>query len=404
MKLLFKALLIALILQGCQKSKDDHKQLSQSKPNHFTAENDTLVIRTKKNKGGRFFGAGATSMDFKDTIDTFPYPVVYPKQIQNIKRGLLPTDLHSKTPHYINLMTGTAGKERVFIVDQINNRDFTDDSIRLYRDFEWGSNKDLVQCRYEISNGKQIVKDSSWIKIGNSNNDLGLGKSEYLTADININNKNYKIGASNLRNMVFNYNNSADVFGTKIALLSDDEKVKDTIFERDQIGVGQYIKLNNNHYRFENITNNGEYITLIKDNSFTEKTGTEVGMIAPAFSATTTTGSIINSTDLHDKIIIIVNSCGCGGDVASTQAFFDISNKYGSKVHVIRMDSAIKERKTGTIQIDTELEANKDIYTKYRETYCSHICYVIGKDNRIFDKFIVTNWETDLPKILENSI
>lgn len=54
MKLLFKALLIALILQGCQKSKDDNKQLSQSKPNHFTAENDTLVIRTKKTKEDDF--------------------------------------------------------------------------------------------------------------------------------------------------------------------------------------------------------------------------------------------------------------------------------------------------------------------------------------------------------------
>ncbi|QEE51180.1 hypothetical protein FUA48_16875 [Flavobacterium alkalisoli] len=404
MKLFFKALLITLILQGCQKRKGDDKQFSQNKPNHFTKENDTLVIRTQKNKGGRFFGSGVHPIDLKDTTGTFLYPVIYPKTIENIRRGIQPIDFRSKTPYYINLIAGTAGKQRVFIVDANDNHDFTDDSIRLYRDFDWASNKDLVQCRYEISNGKQIVKDSSWIKIGNLHDDLGLGRSEYLTATININNKNYKVGVGNTYNGAFTYDNDANMNGTKIALLSDGVKVKDTIYERDHIGVGQYIKLSDNYYRFDNITNNGEYITLIKDNSFIKKTGTEVGMLAPAFSATTTTGSIINSTDLHDKILIIVNSCGCGGDVASTKAFFDISNKYGSKVHVIRMDSAIKERKTGTIQIDTELEANKDIYTKYRETYCSRICYVIGKDNRILDKFIVTDWKTDLPKILENSI
>src|SRR5690606_27078004 len=109
MKLLFKALLIALILQGCQKSKDDEKQLSQSKPNHFTTENDTLVIKTKKNKGGRFFGSGVHSIDLKDTTGICPYPVIYPKIIQNIRRSMQPIDFRSKTPYYINLITGTAG-------------------------------------------------------------------------------------------------------------------------------------------------------------------------------------------------------------------------------------------------------------------------------------------------------
>jgi hypothetical protein len=44
---------------------------------------------------------------------------------------------------------------------------------------------------------------------------------------------------------------------------------------------------------------------------------------------------------------------------------------------------------------------NQDFYDKYRMQYCSRICYVIGTDNRIMDKFLITDWKNNLAKILK---
>ena len=48
-----------------------------------------------------------------------------------------------------------------------------------------------------------------------------------------------------------------------------------------------------------------------------------------------------------------------------------------------------------------ETAFNRDMYDNYRSAYCSRICYVIGTDSRIIDKFTVTDWKSALPGIIK---
>lgn len=388
MKLLLKTVLIIFTLQSCNTDKPG--------ANEFTAANDTLVIKAERQKGTPMFPLGMGPLLFDH--DTFPYPVTFPNGLTDIKRTQLKTDLHSKNPYYIDIITGLKGKENVFVLDENNNHDFRDDSIRPPGEINWKSAKDAIKFEYKISNGKQTVKESSWVRIGTmDDSSLWFGRFEYAGGEFSIDNTPYKIAATDRRN-AFAFNFSQE---SMIALIKDGTTTKDTLFEKDYIKLGESLKLNGTYYRFESIANNGETITLVKDKSFNNQTGTQVGMLAPAFKGTTTTGKTISSTGLHDKPLVIVNSCGCGGDKISTQAFYDIKNKYGGKINVVRIDSKIKDGNEG-IQFDTENKLNEDIFNKYRGEYCSRVTYVIGKDNRIITKFDASQWESFLPKILDN--
>lgn len=388
MKFFLKAALLVFIVQSCT--------THERGINEFTAANDTLIIKTVREKGTSMFPLGVALLFF--TRDTFPYPVKLPAEITNIEYTQLHTDLQTKNPHYIDIITGNRESKEVFIIDENNNRDFRDDSIRVPKEIDWKSSRDAIKCDFSISNGKEIVKESSWIRIGTAGNPvLQWGRYEYAGGNFSINTTAYKIAATDRRNaQSFSFSNE-----TTIALIKNNTTLKDTLFEKDYIKLGESIKLNDTYYRFESITNNGEKITLVKEKDLSKKTGTQVGALAPKFTGTTTTGKTISSVNLHDRPLIIVNSCSCGGDEISTQAFYDIKNKYGNKAYVLRLDSKIKNGKDG-LQLDTENKLNEDIYNKYRGEYCSRITYVIGKDNRVITKFDASQWKVFLPEILKD--
>lgn len=388
MKILLKIILLTTIFyQGC---KND-KQVT----NQFSSSIDTLIIRTEKQKGDGLFSLGVTPSDFKDTIERFSNSVVIPKQITNIKRMELSTDFWAEKAHFVEIMNGRIGEKEIYIVDENNNKDFTDDSVRIYKPIKWRSTNNLIKCKYLISNGHQIVEDSSWIRIGMFHNDVWHGRSEHLIANFTITKEEFKVGIVDTRSGCFVYGEFPE-----IALLSHNTETKDTLFQKDILKRGEFLNLNGNYYRFENITNNGEYITLIKEKHFDKEIGTQVGMIAPEFICKTVAGDTLNSSALHDRIMVLANSCGCGGDQMSTEAYYDMRNEYGNKIHLLRLDSKIDKGLEG-LQIDLEQEFNRDIYNKYRNAYCSRMCYVIDKNNRIIDKFPVSSWKSDLPKHIE---
>ena len=387
MKILFKILLLTAVLyQGCVNDK--------LLTNQFSSSSDTIHIRTEKQKGAGLFILGVSDLFFKDTIAEFSNSVVYPKQITNIKRVQMPTDFRREEAHYVDIMNGRIGEKEVFIVDENNNKDFTDDSIRLYKPIKWRSTDDLIKCKYLIFNGQKIVEDSSWIKIGTLSNNLCYGRSEHLIANFTINKEKYKVGIRDIRSGCFTYGSYPE-----IALLSQNTEIKDTLFQKDILTLGEFLIFNGDYYRFESITNTGEYIILTKEKNFDKETGTQVGMIAPEFTCKTVAGDTISSSALHDRIMVIANSCGCGSDQLSTDAYYDMRKEYANSIHIIRLDSKIDKGLEG-LQIDMEEQFNKDMYKKYRNEYCSRICYVIDKNNRIIDKFPVSKWKSDLPKHL----
>lgn len=351
-----------------------------------------MKIRTEKQKGGGLFSLGATDLHFQDASEEFPYSVKYPKNISEYRRVQLPTDFRAKEEHYIDVMRGKNGKQKIFIVDENNNNDFTDDSVRICQPIKWRSTDDLILCKYLISNGQEIVNDSTWIKFGILRGKLYYGRSEHLISNFSIDNEQFKVGIIDARTGDF-------IYGVypEIALLSHNTVSKDTLLTRDILKLGELLNLNGNYYRFTDISHNGEYVTLVKEENFDKEVGTQVGMIAPGFTCISVAGDTVKSSTLHDRIMIITNSCGCGGDRLSTKAYYDIKNEYTNNIHILRLDSKIDKKEKG-LQIDMEEKFNSDIYYKFRNAYCSRICYVVDENNRIIDRFPVSDWKSYLPK------
>jgi len=379
---IFIAVLYILALCGCSATKN--------KLNHFTSSNDTLLIRSQKHKGAGLFTIGAMSPEFINPDDTiFKNTAILPKELVNISRLQVPVDFRQEKREHVDILKGTKNGHEVFIIDTNKNYDFSDDTIYNIKQLNWYSDENTVKHKFLISNGSKIVKDSSWIDLGTDRGNLFYRKNEHLTASFSIGKNNYKIGIADSRNpLTFTYSERAE-----IALLNDNGQIKDTLLLKDKIVLGEFVKLGRNYYKVEKLSNNGEYLTLIKDDNFEQKTGLQVGMNAPAFKGVSVNGIEINSVNMHNKTSIVINSCGCGGDKASAQAYYDILQKYGGKINVIRLDSKLEKGLNG-IQIDVDEEANKEFYSAYRGEYCSRICYVIDHNNKIIDKFDGEDWQS----------
>lgn len=380
-------LTIAIISQGC---REKNAELNQ-----FSSSMDTLLIRTTKQKGSGLFTLGVTPAHFRDTTESFPYPVAYPGNISDLKRMQLISDFRTETRNYVDIITGRIDKEQVIIVDENNNKDLRDDSVRVPQAIDWYSEEHLIPFKYSISNKQGIAEDSSWLRIGTLRKKLWSGRSEHLTANFRIGKEEYKLGMVDYRAGDFTYGESIE-----LALLAHNTSVKDTLLESDNLKQGEILLLKDNNYRIENISYYGEYLTLIKVDDFDKLIGIQVGMIAPDFTCVSVAGDTIKSSELHDKVLVIANSCGCGGDERSTEAYFEILEGIGNKIHLLHLDSKIDRNLEG-LHIDMEAGYNKDIYHKYRNMYCSRTCYVVGTNNRILDKFPVTDWDHHLPGVFK---
>ncbi|OMP29871.1 hypothetical protein [Mangrovimonas sp. DI 80] len=366
--------------------------------NSFSESNDTISLRLTKQKGSGLFQLGAGSLQFKDTSEVFSYSVKYPKSVDSITRSQLKVDLKEARDFQVEIIKGYKNGIEVFVVDENNNKDFTDDPIREYKPMDWTDSANLVKCEYLISNGRKTIKDSSWLNIGNSHGRFLIGKREFLMSEFNIGNEMYKIGIVESANpLSFTYG-----YRPEVALLSHLGKEKDTVYNNDLLALGEFLNFNGKYYRFESISNNGDLAILVRERNFGTKIGTQKGMIAPNFKVLTMSGDTLTNTDLKNKFTVIANSCGCGGDKKSTQAFYEMEEQYRNTLNVLHVDSNIKNTDIG-IHINSEEGFNKNFYEAYRKTYCSRLCYVIGNNNRIVDKFNINEWKTKLPQLVENN-
>ncbi len=385
MKTLLSLLLFVFLLQSC---KQENLNV-----NTFSSLSDTLVIKTSKQPGSGLFQWGTGMLHFSDSIN-LPYKPLLPKDLADIKYAQKLVDFQSENKKSVDIILGLKNGEKVFVVDENFNKNFTDDSLRIYKKIDWYSKEDFIKCVFEISDENRIIKDFSWLKVGEIQGNFLCGRNEHLIANFNIDDIEYKIGLISTRSGDFTYG-----MFTEAAMLSNGKKVKDTLLSKEIIALDEFFKLNNSYYRFAEISKLGDKVTLIKEHDFESKVGTQLGMLAPEFEAVSISGETVNSKVLHDKVIVVANACGCGGDKISTQAISNLKAAFGNEVHVIGLDSKIDKNQEGLF-VDVEEVFNKDIYEKYRKQYCSRTCYVIDKDNRIVDKFEVGDWKLNLPKTL----
>ncbi|WP_020570336.1 hypothetical protein [Neolewinella persica] len=362
---------------------------------HFSNTDESLLIETKKERGSGILSLGISSLNFKDIGSEFPYPIKIPVNIKDVKRAQISTDIRAESKYYIDVVTGEIDEKQIFIVDENNNNNLMDDSVRIVKPIDWSTEDDLIECLYSVSKQQEVVEDKTWLRIGRSfDGAFRGGKSEHLIAEFWIGKDQYQVGIASPYIVDYTYD-----FAPEIAIFSHNESEKDTLFTRDIIKKGEFLKLKNGYYKFDSISYYGELITLVKEHNFDEIVGAQVGMIAPEFTCVSTSNDTMYSQVLHDKILVVANSCACGGDVESTEAYFEISNEFNDKIHILRLDSKIDTTLAG-YHIDMDDEFNKGVYDKYRNAYCSRSCVVIGENGRIIDKFPVVDWRQYLPKLV----
>ncbi|MEP5104798.1 MAG: hypothetical protein ABJQ84_09280 [Ekhidna sp.] len=347
-------------------------------------------------KRSGIFEFGGGFMEFRDTTNLFDYEIDFPDSLTNILGFRWPVDFKSELD-YIDIIKGKLPTEVfVVIVDQNNNRSFKDDPMISLRPIDWYSSQNSIPVSFLVSDGSDTVQNNSWIRIGHWQEEIIYGRDEYLFASISIDNKRFDLGVIDQLSGSFTYS-----LGAQIALFSSELGKKDTIEIRDLIRMREFLKLNGSYYLFDSINNSGEYIRLIKEKNFDEKVGLQVGMLAPDFAFKSASGDTLNTTTMHNKPLIIANTCGCGGDIESPKAYFEIRNTFQEEAYILRLDS-FSENPSDEWTINMKDVYNKDAYHKFRQAYCSRICYVIGQNQRILDKLLITDWKMDLPKLFNN--
>jgi peroxiredoxin len=217
----------------------------------------------------------------------------------------------------------------------------------------------------------------------------------------NIDGDQYAIGA-------FDRQWNTAFYFPRLSLIENMGVPKDTVMPADIIKPGEYLNLNDNYYRFHDITNNGSYIILIKDSDISKITGTQVGMKAPDFRFTTINSDDVSLQDFHGEYLVISNTTMCYSEEDLFLAYKNFTDKYHDKVNFIclnRTDSLFKE-----IARDYDLKGNLVVISdntadegldSYRPDFSSRECFLINTEGIIIDKFNLFDWESHMNKIEE---
>ena len=276
---------------------------------------DTLILQTKRIKGFGKLGMGvsplATMSNENSWYSTIPKIKNIPTNLERLMFTTLEMDFLQHT--YQNYYLGNISEERfldlqkswkwypdsmkytktfvkvnvaiaagvnkegeiLVYVDRNNNYDLCDDiplklPPKLPGQNFWGRYNDNlpIEVEFEYFDGKDILKSKTWLYIDYSvsqytlpdsiaNNQpikLSVGFAEHRLAEIAKDGNSHKIGVTNIR-AVFRD-------GCKLMVLSD-EQIQDSY--PDRVNLGELVKLANEHYRFSDISIDGQYITLIKE-------------------------------------------------------------------------------------------------------------------------------------------
>jgi hypothetical protein len=203
---------------------------------------------------------GAGQIKFRDTTDHYYYPVKFPKEFSAIKISYFRIDfkpysyklskegyevyydkkdmlgfisekkidtlnLPSTQDNTIAIMSGKKDTESIFIIDENNNKDFRDDSIRTYEEMDWGSRR-LTEVKYLIYDGQKMINDSAWMNIGAIHNELWFFVANHLVANFSIDRDTFQLSLVD-ENCSFTFDEPI------IALTARNSNIKDTLLLAD---------------------------------------------------------------------------------------------------------------------------------------------------------------------------
>ena len=307
----------------------------------------------------------------------------------------------------ICILSGIRDNDTIFIVDENNNKDFQDDTIRLYKSVKqepksvWWSNSKLIKCKYFFHDGRGLIEDSSWVCIAKIYDEgLLFFVSHHLESTFSIDDQVYEIG------IVDKYSSFCFYYPT-LTLLSQNGKRKDTLIKSELINLGEFVKLKDTYYRFDTISSDGKYLTFIKENDFNSQVGTQVGMLAPEYTCISISGDTLSSKIYEGEYLLLVNLTACWSTVSSYNHYKDLTEKYKDIINLIGIDNSpnILKKKMEELNLLGKFiiaEDNKELQESYRPDYSSRTCFLISPDGRIMDKFEIANWESNLACFFKN--
>lgn len=395
----------------------------QIKKNVFTSQSDTLFIQTTLMKGDSLFNFGAGRTDFYDTSEWkqfewftyYPnYPVVYPDSIKNMKLSYLCLmfdtmeyfDIRTNQIHYQQnnlladrqtlMVKGLRNNKEVLIIDENNNNNLTDDSIRSFQEWNLKSDVNLIPIKFNINIKNTVIPKTGWFKIGLKNGRILTSISQYLLSKLTIDNKEFSIGVADDNSGSFDY------FQPILYPFAENGISRDTLIKGEVIGLGGYIKLGINYYKFDNLYNGSETIVLVKENNIETLIGTQIGMLAPSFKCTSTLQKSIELSDYKGKYLLITNVSACYSPISSYSCYKDLTNLYSEKMEILCLDKspvALENNiKNLSLTGDFVIVKTKEEMKEYRPDFCSRTCFLINPEGRIIEKFEIFGWEKTLEK------
>ena len=403
---------VLLFTVGCQEKNKDQGV--------FTSQTDTLFLQTTRMKGDSLFNLGASYATFRDTNDLkqlegfnyYPdYTIVYPENIEKMELGfiilmfdslsyfdpatkqVLKQQNFSLADRQVLMIKGLMKDSEIFIIDQNNNKDLTDDTIRVFQDWNWKSDANLIPIRYKVDFGNKIIIETGWYKIGLDRGRLLCSPSQFLMSEFTIDNEVFVLGVADNNNFTF------DFYSPIMYPFVENGISRDTLIMGDIVKLNEYIKLGGSYYKFDNLYNGSGTIVLSKESNFDRLVGTQIGMIAPSPEFKTISGETYNIKDFSDKPILIANISGCSP--RSYNLYKKIVEKYSEKIHIIGIEYSINEKMGGLI-VDISDSVNNDFYINYRNAYSSYDCYLINTEYRIIDKFDIFNGRINIDKHLND--
>lgn len=402
--------------------------------NQSFLSNDTLILEAEKHKGYGLYKRIYSPLNLKDISEDDQLLDVIPKGISNLQYAHEHIDFKvwqyenlKKTKHKymgtflkefypakidtaniplekdntLKVIFGRKGLDSIYILDQNNNNDFRDDSIRLMEKIVFGVPSQQprpIQCHYNIYNGKEMIKDSSWVIIG-----LGIGNKPWLSvahhlrSTFSIDGQEYEVQARNDYYLRFCFEKP------NISITAKNGIRKDSLLISEIFEIGEYLQFGQHYYRFEDITNHGSKITFVREKDVSDKIGTQVGFIAPYFNGLTTAGDSISLTDYKNEYLLLVNLTACGSPTLSYDYFKEISEHYQSKTDILAIDVSPGILKVNIDVLDLKgkfiiAKDHKSVENNYREDFCSRVCFLIGPSGHIVDKFEIKEWKQALAK------
>lgn len=419
----FFLIIIILAVISCKPGKEQE--------NYFTSSDDTIVICPVKIKGFGMLPGGGGPITFRDTSEKRHFSIIFPEGIDNIKLGeelidfkpfqfrrlkadkseymttflkdfynskIDTSNLPSARDNSISIMTGIRGNDTIFIVDENQNKDFRDDSVRLIDKLDWRSKAGLISCNYKIYNGKDLVNDTGWVMIGTfGSSDLLFIAAQHLEASFTFDDNNYQIEVLNSTPYVrFCFDSPL------LAITAENNLKKDSLYEADMLKPNEFLKLKDFYYRFSDISNDGKTITLVRDNDFRSNSGTQTGMLAPGFNCKTMDGDSVRFPDYKGKYLLIANVSACWSEESSYQCYKDLTEAFKGKLEFLCLDKSPSILRTNIKELKLTgkfIDANENTtIASYRPDFCSRTCFLIDPSGRIVDKFEIFDWRPVLKR------